>query len=141
MTDRRVFRMPAGLDRSHHHFARVHSDPRLNGNLALGAETAGVAAQLFPHRQRRMKRPLRMVFVRDRRAEQRENAVAGGLRDVAAVTMHRLHHQMQHRVDDRARLLGVEVAHQFRRTLDIGEQRGDRLAFTLDVFREGGFGH
>ena len=73
-----------------------------------------------------------MVLMRDRRAEQREDAVAGRLRDVAAIAMHRRHHQLQHRVDDRARLLGIEVAHQLGRALDVGEQRGDRLALAVE---------
>ena len=135
MTDRRVFGMAAGLDRPHHHFARVHPDAGFNGNLALRAQTVGVATQLLLHRQRRMKCPLRMVLMRDRRAEQSEDAVAGRLRNVAAVAMHRLHHKLQHRVDDRARLLGIEIAHQLRRALDVGEQRGDRLALALRTFR------
>ena len=135
MTDRRVFRMASGLDRPHHHFARVHPDARFDGNLALRAQTVGVATQLLLHRQRRMKCALRMVLVRHRRAEQREDAVARRLRNVAAVAMHRRHHQMQHRVDDRARLLGIEIAHQLRRALDVGEQRSDRLALAIRALR------
>ena len=132
MTDWRVFGMPSGFDRPHHHLARVHPDPRFDGNLALRAQTVSVATQLLLHRQRRMKCALRMVLVRNRRAEQSENAVAGRLRDVAAVAMHRRHHKLQHRVDDRARLFGIEIAHQLGRALDIGEQRGDRLALALE---------
>ena len=135
MTDRRVFRMASGLDRPHHHLARVHPDAGFNRNLALRAQTVGIATQLLLHRQRRMKCALRMVLVRDGRAEQSEDAVAGRLRNVAAVAMHRRHHQLQHRVDDRARLLGIEIAHQLRRALDVGEQRGDRLALALQALR------
>jgi len=43
MTDRRVFRMAAGLDRPHHHLARIHPHAGFNRNLALGAQTVGVA--------------------------------------------------------------------------------------------------
>ena len=73
-----------------------------------------------------------MVLVRDRRAEQREDAVAGGLHDVAVVAMDRVHHQLERRIDDRARLLGIEVLHQLRRALDVGEQRRDRLALAVE---------
>jgi len=72
-----------------------------------------------------------MVFVRERRAEQGENSIAGGLHDVAVVTMDRIDHQVQRRIDDRARLLGVEVRHQLGRALDVGEQRRDGLALAL----------
>jgi hypothetical protein len=132
MTDRRVFRMTSGLDRAHHHFARVHPDPRLDRNPAIRAQTLGVAAQLLLHRERRMKCALRMVLVRGGRAEQGEDSVAGRLRNVAAVAMHRRHHKLQHRVDDRARLLGIEIAHQLCRALDISEQRRDGLALALE---------
>jgi hypothetical protein len=57
----------------------------------------------------------------DGRAEQGEDAVAGRLHDVAVVAVHRVDHQLQRRIDDRSRLLGVEVLHQLHRTLDVGE--------------------
>ena len=76
-----------------------------------------------------------MILVRNRRAEQREDAVAGRLRNVAAVAMHRRHHELQHRVDDRARFFGIEIAHQLRRVLDVREQRRDRLALAVECLR------
>ena len=50
-----------------------------------------------------------MVLVRDRRPEQREYAVSRGLRYVALVATNRIHHQLEGRIDDSARLFGVEV--------------------------------
>ena len=73
-----------------------------------------------------------MILVRDRRAEQREDAVAGRLHDVAVVAMHRVDHQLERRIDDRARLLGVEVLHQLGRALDVREQRRDGLALAFE---------
>jgi hypothetical protein len=64
-----------------------------------------------------------MVLVRFWRAEQRENAVTGRLRNVTSIAMHRRPHKLQHQIDDRARLLGVEIAYQLGRALDVGEQR------------------
>jgi hypothetical protein len=66
--------------------------------------------------------------MRHRRPEQREDAVASGLHDVAIVAAHRLDHQLQRRVDNRAHLLGVEFFHQLGRALDIRKQGGDGLA-------------
>ncbi len=54
-----------------------------------------------------------MPVCRRRCAEQREDAVAGRLHDVAVVAMRRVDHQLECGVDERARLLRVEVAHQF----------------------------
>jgi hypothetical protein len=45
---------------------------------------------------------LRVVFVRDRRAEQRKDAVTSRLHDVPVVAPHRVDHQLQRRIDDRA---------------------------------------
>jgi hypothetical protein len=130
--------MASSLDRPHHHLARVHPDSCFNRNFALRAQTFGIATQFLLHRQRRMKRALRMVLVRDRRAEHGENAVAGRLRYVAAVAMHRRHHKLQHRVDDRARFFGIEIAHQLRRALDVGKQRGYGLALAVERSRKAG---
>jgi hypothetical protein len=73
-----------------------------------------------------------VILVCDRRAEQRKNAVAGRLDDIAVVVMHRVDHQLQRRVDDRASFLRVEVLHQFHRPLDVGEQRRDCLALAVE---------
>jgi hypothetical protein len=78
MPDRRVLGMPADLYRSYHHLAGVNPDPRLDGNPAIRAHALGVTTQLLLHRQRRMKCALRMVLVRDGRAEDCEDAVTFG---------------------------------------------------------------
>jgi hypothetical protein len=62
-----------------------------------------------------------MVLVGDWRPEQREDAIAGGLDDVTVVAMHRVDHQLERRVNDRARLFGIEIAQQLGRALDVGE--------------------
>jgi hypothetical protein len=49
--------------------------------------------------------------------------------------MRRVDHQLERRIDDRARLLRVEVLHQLGRALDIREQSGDRLALAVDRLR------
>ena len=50
-----------------------------------------------------------MVLVRDRRAEQREDPVAGDLHDVAIVAVDRVDHQLECRIDNRARFFGIEI--------------------------------
>src|SRR6516165_2653243 len=82
-----------------------------------------------------------MVLVSDRRPEQREDSVAGRLRNVAAVVMDRLDHQLQRRIDDCSRLLGVQILHQVHGTFDVGEQKGDQLALALEILWGGCFGY
>ena len=48
-----------------------------------------------------------MILVSYRRTEQSKNAVAGGLRDVTAVALHRLHHQLECRVDNATSFLRI----------------------------------
>jgi len=72
-----------------------------------------------------------MVFVGDWRTEEREDAVAGRLNDVAIVATHGVDRQLEYRVDDRSRLLGVDVFHELGGTLDVGEQSGHRLTLAV----------
>jgi len=97
----------------------------------LAAEFAGVTAQLLLQPERCVQAALRMILVSDRRPEQGEDAVAGRLNDITAVTMYGFDHQLERWVDNGARLFGVEILHQLHGALDIGEQRGDCLALTL----------
>ncbi len=123
--------MLAGLDRAHHHLARVHTDADLDRRAPLLAQLACVALDVLLHLERRQQCPLRMILVRDRRPEQREDPVAGGLHHIALVAMRRFAHQLERGIDQAARLLRVEVFDQLHRALDIGEQRGDGLTLAL----------
>jgi hypothetical protein len=49
-----------------------------------------------------------VILVRDWSAEQREDAVTGGLRHVAIVVMDGIHHQLECRVDDCPRFLRID---------------------------------
>ena len=72
--------MPAfSLNRADHRFARVHPDASLKRQFALHPQPIRVALEILLHPQRRIQRALRMILVGDRRAEQGEDAVAGGL--------------------------------------------------------------
>ena len=132
MSNRRVLGMPfGGLDSAHDYLARVDADANLDRRPATLAQRRRIAPQLFQHPQRRIQRALSMILVRERRAEHRENAVAGALHDVAVVAAHRVDHQLERGVDNRARLFGIEVLLELSRALDVGEQRGDRLALAV----------
>ena len=72
-----------------------------------------------------------MILVRERRAEQRHDAVAHHLVDGAFVAVHRLHHAFEDRVEDLARLFGVAVREQLHRALQVGEQHRDLLALAF----------
>ena len=84
------------------------------------------------HPQRRVTRAHGMILVGDWRAEQRHNPVAHNPVHGPLVTLDRLDHAFEHRIEELLRILGVAVSDQIHRALDIGEQHGDQLALTLD---------
>jgi len=75
-----------------------------------------------------------MVFMSDRRAQQCEHAAAGEVHDIAVISVYRVDHKAQCGINNRARLLRVEVFNQFHRALDVGEQRRDRYALAIGRF-------
>jgi hypothetical protein len=90
-----------------------------------------------------------VVLVGERRPEQRHDAITHDLIHGALVAMDRLHHALEHRVQDLARVLGVAVGEQLHGALQVGEEHRHLLALALeggpggeDSFREvlGGVG-
>ena len=45
--------------------------------------------------------------------------------------MDRVHHSLEHRIEDSPRLFRVAIGQELRRALDVGEEDGDLLALTL----------
>jgi hypothetical protein len=74
MANWRVLGVGAGLNRTHHHFAGIRAHPHLEWSFSLGSHPVAVAPHLFLHSQSGIERTLWMVFVRDRRSEQRASA-------------------------------------------------------------------
>src|SRR5580693_5977687 len=72
-----------------------------------------------------------MILERDWRAENCKDSVARRLRNVSAVSVHRIDHKLECRIDNRARLFGIEVLDHLHRSLDISEECGDGLPFTF----------
>ena len=65
------------------------------------------------------------------RAEQGKDAIAQGLRDIAVIAMHGVHHQLQSGINNRSGFFRIEPFDQRRRAFEIGKQRGDRFALAL----------
>ena len=72
-----------------------------------------------------------MVFIGDRRPEQRHQAVAIGAVDRAAKGVDRTDQAFEHRIEDRLRLLRVAVGDDLQRAPDVGEQQSDVFALGL----------
>ena len=122
VADRRVLGVRVvGANRAYDHLAGVESDANFHRRISGRAQLCRVAAHFLLHAERRVKSALRMVLVRNRGSEQREDSVAGGLHDVTVVAMHRVDHQLQRGIDECARFFGIEILHQIHRSFDIGK--------------------
>jgi hypothetical protein len=83
------------------------------------------------HGQGRVTGTNRVVLEGHRRPEQGHDAVAHDLVHRAVVQMNRIHHELDHRLQDGTRLLGIPTRQQLHRALEVGEQHGDPLALAV----------
>ena len=136
LADRRVVHVQIAADGAHDDLARVEPDPDLHVHAVRVARLLRVAHHQLLHPERRIARPDGVVLVGERRAEQRHDPVAHDLVHRALVAMDRVHHVLEHRIEELARVLGIAVGQQFHRTLQVREQHGDLLALAF----QGGLG-
>jgi hypothetical protein len=73
-----------------------------------------------------------VIFMGERGAEERHDAVTHDLVHGALVMVHGLHHVLEHRVEELARLLGIAVGEQLHRALEVGEEDRHLLALALE---------
>ena len=73
-----------------------------------------------------------MVFVRDRRTEQRHDAVAGELVDEALEALDTVREDLKKAVHDPRPLFRVHLFRHLHRALDVGEQHRHLLAFAFE---------
>ena len=95
--------------------------------MPFAAKTIAEAADFLVQSKRRVQGPLWMVFVRNRSAKQRENAVSGRLHNVAVIAAHGIDHQLQSRIDDRSCLFRVKILLKRGRIYDVDEKRGNEF--------------
>jgi hypothetical protein len=72
-----------------------------------------------------------VVFMGERRAERRHDAVAHYLIDSALVVMDGVHHQREDWIDELTRVLGFAIGEQLHGALEVGKQHGDVLALAF----------
>jgi hypothetical protein len=72
-----------------------------------------------------------MIFMGDGGAEQRLDPVPHHLVHRALVAVDSLHHALEHRIEELARLFGIAVGEKLHGPLEVGEQHGDLLALAF----------
>ena len=123
-----VLDVEVAADRAHDDVAGVEAHADLHVDALPPPQLVGVAADRALHAQRRVAGAHGVVLVGDGRAEQGHDAVAHHLVDRALVAMDRLHHALEHGIEEGARVLGVAIGQELERALEVGEEHGDLLA-------------
>ena len=98
LADGRVVHVQIAADRAHDDLAGVEADTVLHFDAVRATRLVRVALQRVLHPQCRVAGAHGVVFVGDRGAEQRHDAVAHHLIDGAFVVVRRLHHVLEHRI-------------------------------------------
>jgi hypothetical protein len=103
----RVIHLQIAADGAHHYSARIESDADLYFKAMAVAQLAGKSADCLLHAQRRITGAHRVILMGNRRAEKGHDAVAHHEVHGPLVVMHRLHHAIEHRLEDGTRLLRI----------------------------------
>jgi hypothetical protein len=127
-----VIHPQVAADRPDDDFTGIQPDADLWLDAVRAAHLLAVAANGGLHVERGVAGAHGVVLVGDGRAEQRHDAVAHHLVDGPFVPVDRVHHPLEHRVEQLARLLRVAVGEQFHRALEVREQDRDLLALTFE---------
>jgi hypothetical protein len=132
MANRGVLGVPfAGLDRPNNDLPSINPSSYLERRSPLATQAFAQASDLFLKPQRGVERALRMILMGNRCPKQGKNTIAGGLNDVAVVATHRIDHQLENRVDDGARFLGIQILLKAGGVYDVDEERRDEFALAF----------
>src|SRR5262249_6879643 len=96
-----------------------------------GPWRVAVEAQLLAQVERRPAGALRVILVRDRRAEERHDAVAGELVHRPLEAVHARGEDGEEAIDDPVPVLGIELLGELHRALHVGEEHRHLLALAL----------
>ena len=132
VTLRGVVHAQVVADLADHDLARVQPDSHAEVEPAFDAQLVRVVSHLVPQPECRVARPLGMVFVRDRRAEQRHDAVARVLVHRSLEAVDTFGQDREEALQDRVPDLGVQPLRQIHRALHVREQHRDLLALPLE---------
>jgi hypothetical protein len=137
LTDGGVVHVEVRADGADQHVPRVQTDANLNRDAVAPLHLVAVPREIVEHPEGGVSGAKRMVLERERRAEERHDPVAEHLVHGALVGVNRFHHDLEHRIQELSRLLGIAIHQELHRALDVGEDDGDLLALALHRAPEG----
>ena len=129
---RRVVHAQIVSDRADDHLPRIEPYADREVETLGAAELAPVAPERFAEMQRRMACALRMILVRDRRAEERHDPIAGELVDGALEAVDALREDAEEAVEDAMPCLWIDLFGQIHRALHVGEQDRHLLPLAME---------
>ena len=103
----------------------------MHGHADRAVHLLRVLAHPLLHAQGGIARAHGVLLMRDRRPEERHDAVAHHLVHRALVVVRGLDHPLEHRVEQASRVLGISIREELHRALQVGEQDGHVLALAL----------
>jgi len=131
LAHRGVVHAQVAANRPDDHLARIHADADLDGHAGRALRALGVTLRQLLEAQRRVAGTDRVVLVGQGRAEQRHDPITHDLVHRALVAMDSVHQEIEDRVEQGPRLLGIAIGEELHRALEVGEQDGDLLALAL----------
>ena len=136
VADRRIVHPEVAANAADDDEPAVETLAHLEGEGAVALQLALIVLEGTLDSERGAHSPLRMVLVRDRRAEERHDAVTGELVHRAFVPVHLGQHDLERARHQRVHVLGVESGRERGEPRDVHKQDGDLLTLA----REGRFG-
>src|SRR5262249_3148732 len=132
LPDSSVVHAEVTADGTNDHFARIETDPHQYDGAVRSADFLGIFLDraLDPYRGVALRH--RRVLAGNGSAEKRHDPVAHDLIDRPLISVNGLHHPLEHRVENLARLLRVTVSEKLHRALEIGEEHSDLLALAFE---------
>jgi hypothetical protein len=127
----RVFHDALRTDVSRHHGTRVDADANREVEAVLLFDLRRERLDLVQDLECSKNGPLRIVLVRDRSAEERQNGVAHEAGDGALVALDGAREDRERAVHDFAPIFGIQLFGERGRSDDVAKERGDDAPFTL----------
>ena len=132
LADRRVVHLQVVADGTDHYFSGIQTHSDLNRNTLGPPHSVSISIHRLLHSERRIAGAHRMIFMGERRTEQRHDAVAHEIADCSLIAVHRFHHVLDHWIEQFARFLRIAVGEQLHRAFHVSEQHRDLLALAFE---------
>ena len=132
LADSRVVHVQIAADGPHDNLAGVEPHSDLKIDTVSATRLVHVSLDRLLHAESRIAGPNSVLLMGERRAEERHDPIAHHLVDRSFVTVHGLHHPLQHGIEQLAGVFGVAVSQQLHGGLQVSEEDGDLLSLALE---------